>query len=64
MMRPRPEPGAVFESEVRIRICRHCGYRLDEGGLCHYECPHDGERGDDDTITAVYKRTDVFLRDE
>ena len=57
--RPRPLPGTTTTREVRHAVCRHCGYMIDEGGLCW--CTHDGE---EDLIFAVYRVTEIFLRDE
>jgi hypothetical protein len=35
-----------------------------ESFLCDYECPYDGEFNRPKLVHAIYKRTDVFLRDE
>lgn len=63
-MRPRPEPGTAFISEIKVKICGKCGYMV-VNTLCDYNCSYDGALSDNrPIITAVYQRTDVFLRDE
>ena len=63
--RPRPDPGKVTIRELRIPVCRGCGYRIDETGLCSYECDYDGDhRPAEAVIHAVYRETMEFLRDE
>jgi hypothetical protein len=61
---PRPTPGQVTEREFVVDVCGECGYVI-ENGLCDYECPYDGDLAKRPKIIhAVYKRTDVFVRDD
>ena len=60
----RPEPGATTVREIKVKVCAECGCMLDDTGmLCDYECSQDGDEHKN-VITAVYERTDKFLRDE
>jgi hypothetical protein len=66
LMRPaRPAAGQQTTREIRVQICSGCGYAMDDTGLCSDHCDLDGEHHNTgDSFTAVYTRTDVFLRDE
>lgn len=70
MPHPRPEPGTKTTREIRVCICKSCGYTVSDNGLCDGECKNDADhhRGElTRPVTyfhAVYERTDVFLRDE
>ena len=59
--RERPMPGTVSRREIRIPVCRECGYAID-GGLCSDTCINDGNPHKN-PIIAVYWRIDVFIRD-
>jgi hypothetical protein len=64
-MRPRPEPGTATQKEVSIPVCKLCGYVVDETGGCSHDCSEDYEdRTTDNTLRAVYYRSETFLRDE
>ena len=62
-MRERPKTGTITEREIKIPVCGKCGYAMDTG-LCSDDCELDGSSHNGNTIMAVYKRTDEFLRDE
>lgn len=63
--RPRPKPGEIRTYQVRIKLCAACGYRIDTGGLCSYDCDYDGEgRPAGQTLIAVWDRVDTFVKDE
>lgn len=62
--RKRPTPGDSITEIIRIPICKTCGYMIEEFSGCTYECPDDYEHNEENTIYAIYERTDVFLRDE
>lgn len=59
----RPFPGKTTEQEISVEVCHQCGYMIDMG-MCSFECPYDGEYERPKIIHAIYRRTDVFLRDE
>ncbi len=61
----RPEPGATTVREIRIRMCSECGSVIGDHGMCGFDCKYDGEvYARREYFTAVYERTDKFLRDE
>jgi|GEM_PF-5342438 hypothetical protein len=63
--RKRPTPGDSITKIIRIPICKTCGYMIEEEfSGCTYECPDDYEHNEENTLYAIYERTDVFLRDE
>lgn len=62
---PRPKTGQVTTREIRVKVCTHCHFAMDDCGLCSYDCEVDAEpRTSNDFFYAVYRRTDEFLRDE
>jgi len=64
--RKRPTPGDSITKIIQIPICKTCGYMIEEefSGGCTYECPDNYEHNEENTIYAIYKRTDIFLKDE
>ena len=66
----RPEPGKVTTREIRVKVCKSCGYAVDDTGLCSGDCDFDAEHHAGEMTRpgtyfhAVYERTDKFIRDE
>lgn len=57
--------GSVTTKTLKIRVCKQCGYGIDDTGLCSNECAMDGEpRRKGTYLIATYERRDTFLGDE
>ena len=61
----RPKPGTVTSRQIEVRVCKACGYAMNDTGLCSDICDLDGTpHPPEQIITAVYIRTDVFIGDK
>ena len=59
--RPRPDIGTVTTREVRVPVCRSCGF-IRTDGLCSDDCDLDGMPAE--VFYAVYSCVETLIREE
>jgi len=70
-MNKNPNPsvvGETFRNEYKVLVCRECGYRIHESGLCTYGCTHDStypsQRDPKSIVVKVYQTVETLVREE